>query len=196
MFLPCQVPLSFKINVSCIFILSKEAPFIVKKIQALQVHKVILWALAAAQGLRASVSLTYFSLNMEFSESVRPQRLAWVKRKSLVKTGAFMLGTKPGTKPMLCKKKNNQKNPKNTTKWTTPSQTHTHRTPNMRSHKPAMCPASDNDMATTGLPHAHPQGITTAHFVHENNPPVLLFTLINIKSANPGYLFNNSQSEK
>lgn len=126
MFLPCQVPLSFKINVSCIFILSKEAPFIVKKIQALQVHKVILWALAAAQGLRASVSLTYFSVNMEFSESVRPQRLAWVKRKSLVKTGAFMLGTKPGTKPMLCKKKNNQKNPKNTTKWTTPSQTHTH----------------------------------------------------------------------
>lgn len=57
MFLPCQDPVSFKINVSCIFILSKEAPFIVKKIQALQVHQVILWALAVAQGLKASVFL-------------------------------------------------------------------------------------------------------------------------------------------
>lgn len=57
MFLPRQVPLSFKINVSCIFLLSKEAPFIVKKIQELQVHQVILRALPVAQGLKASVSL-------------------------------------------------------------------------------------------------------------------------------------------
>ena len=44
-------------NVTFIFILSKEAPFLPKKIQALQVHQIILWALAVAQGLKDSVSL-------------------------------------------------------------------------------------------------------------------------------------------
>lgn len=63
-FLPCQVPLSFKINVTCIFILAKEAPFLLKKIQALWVHQMIQWALAVAQGLKDCLSLTYFSLYM------------------------------------------------------------------------------------------------------------------------------------
>lgn len=117
MFLPCQVPLSFKINVSCIF----KSPSTVKKIQALQGHQVMLRALAVAQGLKASVSLTYFSLNMEFFETVRPQRLTWVKRKSLVKTGEFMLGTKNRHSTYAMQGKKTQ-NPK----WTNPKpNTHT-----------------------------------------------------------------------
>lgn len=87
MFLPCRVPLSFMINVSCIFILSKEAPFIVKKIQALQVHQVMLWALAVAQGLKASVCLwptlhSTCSVLSQWDHKVLPEwkGKAWLRR--------------------------------------------------------------------------------------------------------------------
>lgn len=140
------------------------------------------------------LSLTYFSLDMQFSESVRSQSLTWVKRKSLVKTGESMLGTKPGTKPMLCK---GEKNPEQHNKMDKPQAKHTHTAhPTCSCHTALMSPASDSDTATTALSCAHHQDITSTTPAHLNNPPVLLFTQINIKSAHSGYLFNNSQPEK
>lgn len=96
------------------------------------------------------LSLTYFSLDMQFSESVRSQNLTWVKRKSLVKKGESMLGTKPGTKPMLCK---GGKKPRTTQQnGQTPRQTHTHTAhPTCSCHTASMSPASDSDTAITSL---------------------------------------------